>query len=154
MVASVNDDGLTIKQEAFARAYFETGNAAEAYRTAYDTEPNAMDSWIYVEASQLLDHPKITTRLKQLQEEAKKLSLYTVSQAYDELEAARLLAHGEANPSAAVSAINSKMKLFGLEQPAKKRIEHTSPDGSMSPVSPADVTKEAVDELRKLLEGG
>ena len=27
---------LTIKQEAFARAYVETGNASEAYRLAYD----------------------------------------------------------------------------------------------------------------------
>lgn len=27
--------GLTIKQEAFCQAYIETGNASEAYRTAY-----------------------------------------------------------------------------------------------------------------------
>lgn len=26
---------LTIKQEAFCQAYIETGNASEAYRTAY-----------------------------------------------------------------------------------------------------------------------
>ena len=29
---------LTIKQEAFARAYVETGNASEAYRRAYNAE--------------------------------------------------------------------------------------------------------------------
>ena len=29
---------LTIKQEAFARAYVETGNASEAYSRAYNAE--------------------------------------------------------------------------------------------------------------------
>lgn len=142
-----NDDGLTVKQEAFARAYFELGNAAEAYRIAYDTNENARDGWIYVEACQLLDNPKISSRIKGLQKEAKDLSIFTVSQAYSELEDARKLAMQEKNPSAAVGAVDKKMKLFGLEQPAKKRIEHTSPDGSMTPKAPADVDSNLVTAL-------
>ena len=46
----MSGDRLTPKQEAFARGYFETGNAAEAYRRAYDADENARDNWIYVEA--------------------------------------------------------------------------------------------------------
>lgn len=143
----MNDKPLTPKQEAFARAYFETGSGAEAYRTAYDTEPNARDDWIYVEASQLLDNPKIALRLQELQAQAAQLSIFTVTQAYKELEEARMLAHGEGNPSAAVSAVNAKMKLFGLEQPAKRRIDVVSTDGSMTPKASESVDSALVQAL-------
>ena len=115
-------DGLTPKQEAFARAYLETGNAAEAYRQAYDVAENARDNWIYVEACQLLDNPKIALRLQALQDEAARLSVYTVKAAYDELEEARKLALATDNPGAAVSAITAKIKVFGLDRPRKVEI--------------------------------
>ena len=35
---------LTAKQEAFARAYVETGNASEAYRRAYNAENMKQES--------------------------------------------------------------------------------------------------------------
>ncbi len=115
-MAGTTKDELTAQQEAFCLAYLETGNAAESYRRAYNTEPNARDNWIYVEASQLLDNPKVALRLKLLQDEAAKLSLYSVKAAFDELEDARQLAKTSNNPSAVVSAIAQKMKLFGLEK--------------------------------------
>lgn len=125
---------LTTKQEAFALAYLETGNAAEAYRRAYDVDPSKQaNSWIYVEACQLLDNPKIALRLKALQEEAAKLSLYTVKAAFDEYNDAMELAKKVGNPSAAVSAINGKVKLFGLDQPTKVIQDNTSSDGTMTP---------------------
>jgi phage terminase small subunit len=113
-------DDLTPKQEAFALAYVETGNAAEAYRRAYDVEPTKQsNSWVYVEASQLLDNPKVALRVEALQKEAERLSLYNVKAAFDEYEAARKLAADVKNPSAFVAAINGKVKLFGLDQPTK-----------------------------------
>lgn len=115
-MAGITADELTAQQEAFCLAYLETGNAAESYRRAYNTAPNARDNWIYVEASQLLDNPKVARRLNRLQDEAAKMSLYSVKAAYDELELARKLAHKTENPSAAVSAVVGKMKLFGLEK--------------------------------------
>jgi len=118
--------GLTQKQEAFALAYVETGSAAEAYRTAYDVKAATQHSTIYSAASHLLADPKIATRVAELQAQAAKLSLYTVKAAFDEYEAARKLAM-EDNPSAAVAAINGKVKLFGLDRPA--RVEHTGKDG-------------------------
>ncbi|WP_290688399.1 MULTISPECIES: terminase small subunit [unclassified Haematobacter] len=120
---------LTEKQEAFALAYFETGNAAEAYRKAYDVAENARDGWLYVEACQLLDNPKITLRLERLREEAERLSIYTRRAAMDEYEKARQVAESALNPSAMVSAINGKVKLWGLEVPTKARIEHTGKGG-------------------------
>ncbi|KAA9370921.1 terminase small subunit [Ochrobactrum quorumnocens] len=124
---------LTPKQEAFALAFFETGNAAEAYRRSYDVSENAKDQWIYVEACQLLDNPKITLRLQELREHAERHSIYTRQQALDEYETARQLAVKTANPSAVVSAINGKVKLFGLEAPVKTKVDLSSSDSSMKP---------------------
>jgi phage terminase small subunit len=128
------DPKLTPKQEAFALAYVETGNAAEAYRQAYDVRAATKHSSIYVAASKLLDNPNITERIAALQKQAADLCLYTVKNAFEEYEAARKLAMDEkqANPSAAVAAVNGKVKLFGLDRPTK--LDHTSSDGTMTPI--------------------
>jgi phage terminase small subunit len=122
---------LTPKQEAFALAYVETGNAAEAYRRAYDVRAATQHSSIYVAASKLLDNAKIMQRVADLQKQAADMCLYTVKDAFTEYEIARQLALQVENPSAAVSAINGKVKLFGLDQPQK--VDHTSSDGTMTP---------------------
>lgn len=119
--------GLTQKQENFALFFVQTANAAEAYRRAYDVADDAKDSWIYVEAFQLLDHPKIAPRIEELKEKAKERSEFTVFKAIEELEEARTLAMGEAQASAAVSATNSKVKLLGLDKP--RRVEVGGIDG-------------------------
>jgi len=117
---------LTAKQEAFALAYVETGNAAEAYRRAYDVRAATQHSTIYSAASRLLADSKICARVAELQDQAASLMMYTVKDAFEEYEAARKLAMSEAasNPSAAVSAVNGKVKLFGLDQPSK--VDHTT----------------------------
>lgn len=136
---------LTEKQEAFALAYVETGNATEAYRRAYDVAENARDSWIYVEAAQLLDHPKIAPRIVELQELADKVASYSLKRAADEYEAARELAMAEKNASAAVSAITGKVKLFGLDKP--QVIQHTGKDGG-----PIKTEATVSDDLRSVLD--
>ena len=136
---------LTEKQEAFALAYVETGNATEAYRRAYDVADNAREGWIYVEAAQLLDHPKIGPRIEELQALATKLAGYTLRNAADEYEKARELAMAEKNASAAVSAINGKVKLFGLDKP--QIIQHTGKDGG-----PVQIETTVSDDLRQALD--
>lgn len=120
----MTDKPLTQKQEAFALAYVETGNAAEAYRRAYDVRAATQHSSIYTNASKLLDNTKVMQRVQQLQDEAAQMCLYTVKDAFEEYETARQLALQENNPSAAVTAVNGKVKLFGLDQPSK--IDHTT----------------------------
>ena len=134
-------DELTQKQEAFALVYVETGNAAEAYRRAYDVKAATLHSTIYSAASRLLADPKISARVSQLQEQAAELTLYTVKQAFEEYEVARQLALQEANPSAAVSAINGKVKLFGLEAPSKTKTTLEGPDGGPVQFVIRDMTK-------------
>lgn len=121
-------ESLTPKQEAFCLAYVETGNAAEAYRRAYDVKALTKHSTIYVAACELLKNPKISVRVAELQDHAKELCLYTVRQAAEEYESARLLANEKQNPSAAVAAVTGKVKLFGLDQ-HKQTLEVTGKDG-------------------------
>lgn len=142
------DDGvLTDKQEAFALAYVETGNATEAYRRAYDVAADARDSWIYVEAAQLIDHPKIAPRIQEILAQAKLLSAFTISNALDEYEEARVLAMKLGAPAAAVSATSGKVKLFGLERP--KRVEVSGPNGG--PIQSEDISEARLIEQAKRL---
>lgn len=117
---------LTPKQEAFCLAFLETGNAAESYRRAYDVAPDAKNGWLYVEACQLLDHPKIALRLKSLKDQAERLSIFNLAAAMEEFEEARKLAQSGGNPAAMVAATNGKVKLFGLDRPG--RVEISGPD--------------------------
>lgn len=143
---------LTPKQEAFAVAYFETGNAAEAYRRAYDVSDAARDPWIRVEACQLLDNPNISLRVLELQDQAAKLSMYTLKAAADEYEEARLLAMKGGNASAAVSAITGKVKLFGLEAPTRHKAEVSGPNGG--PIRVEDASAAVMAALARKHDAG
>ena len=80
---------LTPKQETFAMAYVETGNASEAYRMSYDVSPETTESSISVEASKLKNTPKITLRILELQELAQERHSITIDSLTDELKKAR-----------------------------------------------------------------
>lgn len=147
---------LTDKQDAFALAYVETGNAAEAYRRAYDVSESARDGWLYVEACQLLDNPKVALRIEELQAQAQRLSIYTLGKAIDEYEEARNLAIKLENPAAAVSAINGKVKLFGLGQPSRVLAEVSGKDGGpiQHEATVSDDLRQALDAIAGKITGG
>lgn len=56
---------MTPKQEAFARAYVETGNASEAYRRAYNAENMSPDA-IKVNACKLLKSANVALTVAKL----------------------------------------------------------------------------------------
>lgn len=60
---------LTPKQEAFLRAYLETGNAAEAYRRSYDIKKMSAIT-VSKRACELLAHGGIAGRLAELRKQA------------------------------------------------------------------------------------
>lgn len=138
---------LTPKQEAFCQAYIETGNASEAYRTAYAADKMKPES-INVNASKLLASAKVALRVDELRQAHLERHKLTVDDLIAELEEARLAALGAETPqsSAAVGATMGKAKLLGL---GKVIVDNISSDGSMSPK--ADLTdeqlKEALQEL-------
>lgn len=104
---------LTLKQEAFCRAYIENGgNASEAYRSAYNagkTKPEA----IHANASKLLKNTKVALRIEALQRKHAERHDITVDDLVNELEEARTLAKEVGQPGAAVSATMGKAKLLG-----------------------------------------
>lgn len=122
---------LTLKQEAFCQAYIETGNASEAYRTAYAAEKMKPET-INVKASELLANGKITVRVAELRGEIKDRHNVTVDSLIAELEEARQAALAAETPqsSAAVAATMGKAKLVGLD---KVVVDNISSDNSMTP---------------------
>jgi len=122
---------LTPKQEAFALAYVETGNASEAYRRAYSAG-KMKTAVIAVKASELLAHGKVSVRVAELQAGHVERHKLTVDDLLRELEEARnaALTAETAQSSAAVAATMGKAKLLGLD---KQIIDHRSGDGTMSP---------------------
>ena len=85
-------DKLTPKQEAFAMAYAESGNASKAYKAVYNVNDNASDNSINVEASKLRNTPKITLRILELQELVRERHSITIESLSKELEVARIIA--------------------------------------------------------------
>lgn len=108
---------LTGRQEAFCKAYIETGNATKAYRLAgYSTKASAKS--INEAACKLLKNAKVIPRLAELRAPAIERHNITVDSLVIELEAARIAALGAETPqaSAAVSATMAKAKLLGYDQ--------------------------------------
>ena len=123
-------DKLTPKQEAFAMAYVESGNASKAYKTAYNVNENTSDNTISVEASKLKNTPKITLRILELQEFAQERHSITIDSLTKELEQARKTAQEAGQASPMVAATMGKAKLHGL---LTEKTELSSPDESMKP---------------------
>lgn len=107
--------GLTPKQEAFALAYVETGNASEAYRRAYNAGKMKPET-VNRTAKEQLDNPKIAARLAELKAAHVERHEVTVDDLIRELEEARSIAMaGERQqPAAMVAASMGKAKLLGL----------------------------------------
>ena len=130
---------VTQKQEAFARAYVETGNASEAYRRAYDAARMKPEA-IHVNASKLLADTKVALRVDALQEKHAKRHDITVDRITEMLLEDRTLARSNDQPAAAVSATMGIAKLHGLIIDRSKVELATHED--------------ALTELRKLAAGG
>lgn len=123
-------DTLTPKQEAFAMAYIESGNASEAYRMCYNVSPDTTESSIWVNASKVKNNDKVALRIKELQELAQERHSITIDSLTDELEQARKTAQEAGQSSSMVSATMGKAKLHGLLTDKK---EITSPDETIKP---------------------
>ncbi len=76
---------LTPKQEAFVRAYVETGNASEAYRQAYPRSKNWKPESVHRKAHELLGNVKIMSRLDEFRRPALKKAEVTEERVVNEL---------------------------------------------------------------------
>lgn len=123
---------LTPKQEKFCSLYIELGNASEAYRQAYDAA-KMQPATINVKASQLLAQDKIAVRVGELRAQHAERHVMTVDRIRDMLLEDRAFARKMETAAAAVSATMGLAKLYGH---LRDKVEHTSPDGSMTPKEP------------------
>ncbi|CAI2936255.1 terminase small subunit [Aminobacter niigataensis] len=130
---------LTVKQEAFALAYVETGNASEAYRRSYEVGADTKPESVWQAASRVLADVKVSSRVKELQQEARDLVMVSVGTLTQELEEARAHAmKDEKGASAAVSAIMGKAKLHGM---LVEKAEVTGKDGAPLTSTVDDLSK-------------
>ncbi|CAM8272214.1 terminase small subunit [Morganella morganii] len=108
---------LTVKQEKFCQAYVETGNASEAYRSAYSAD-KMKAATVNSKAYELLNNGEITVRVAELQQEHRTRHNITVSDLLRELEEARKAALTAETPqsSAAVAATMGKARITGLDK--------------------------------------
>lgn len=105
---------MTPKQEAFALAYVETGNASEAYRQAYDVGEDTKPQVVWNEASKVLANRYVSVRVMELQQAAQERTLVTVESITAELDQARDLAAQLDQPAAMTGAVMGKAKVNGL----------------------------------------
>jgi phage terminase small subunit len=104
---------LTPKQEAFCLAYTKTGNASEAYRQAYDASEMSAAA-VEVEASRLLNHPKVTLRLASVQEKEEVKALLSLEEHMQQLRELRDRAVALGQMSAAIRAEVKRGELRGF----------------------------------------
>lgn len=67
-------EGLTAKQEAFAKAYVETLNASEAYRRAYPGSEKWTPKALHSKASAMLAKDRVAGRVAELQAKTKQIA--------------------------------------------------------------------------------
>ena len=113
MTAGSEKPKLTVKQEKFAQAYIETGNASEAYRQAYNAEKSSPEA-IWVNASKLLANAKVALRVAELQMQAQERHEVTVDMIRSEIDEARDMAKKDGKTSDMLTASRDKAKLYGL----------------------------------------
>jgi len=138
---------LTPKQERFCAVYLETGNATEAYRSAYDTSA-MLKSTVWRKAKELIENGKITARLAELRApvvEAAQITLAGHLQTLGELRD-KAIAAGKYGP--AIQAEIARGRASGLYV---ERTELSGPNGgpihAVADVS--DAVKRAVEEVHR-----
>lgn len=109
---------LTAKQEAFAQGIADGLDQASAYRAAYDAE-NMSDLAIYVEASRIMDNPKVALRVKELKDALAEKVLWTREMSVKALVQTFKTSSG----SVKVAAVKELNAMHGYNEPSKLQID-------------------------------
>lgn len=104
---------LTPKQEKFCIEYLQGGNAAEAYRRAYDAA-NMKPETVFNSAYKLMDHAGVKARIQELRDGAAQKAMVTLESHLADLARLRDLAEEDGQFSAAITAEISRGKAVGL----------------------------------------
>jgi phage terminase small subunit len=106
------ENGLTLAQELWCMRYVESGDAKEAYKQAYGSEPTSKQLTALIELPAAIKRVSVlyNQRVAVMQNSAR----VDVDLLVRELEQARQIAIQEREASAAIAATMGKAKLHGL----------------------------------------
>lgn len=130
---------LTAKQEAFCVQYVKLGNASEAYRVVYDAS-NMKPDTVNRAAKQLLDNPKIATRLSEIRGPAVVAAQLTLKEHLDDLRRLRNAAEQDLKWGAAITAEVARGKASGLYVERQEVSSTVNLKGDVT-IAPADAYK-------------
>ncbi len=118
---------LTAKQESFVELLTQGTSQASAYRGAYETQ-NMSDKTVWEEASRLRRHPKVSTRILELEKEKEdRRRLQAVSREEKVLNELERIAFGDGPVAGKLKAMELLGKHIGFFTPKKESaIERTS----------------------------
>ena len=105
---------LTPKQETFCQAYVETGNASEAYRSAYPRARNWKPESVHRKAHELLGNVKVLARVEALKAEHRQRHAITVDSLVADLLRIRQAAEADGQLNVARQSVMDVAKLLGL----------------------------------------
>ena len=113
---------LNEKQNKFVMAWANCRKPIEAFKQSYDCS-NMNTNSIYVEASRMMKHPKITPWIEYIEQSTQKVAReelgYSIRDCFDEINEMKQIAlnccdkSGNPNVNAAIKAVELKGKLAG-----------------------------------------
>lgn len=126
---------LNEKQNKFVMAWANCRKPIEAIKQAYDCS-NMNSNTIYVEASRLMKHPKISPWIAYIEESSQKVAIeelnYSIRDCFDEVDEMKKIAlesldkSGNPNINAAIKAVELKGKLAGhFDKDNKEQVSGT-----------------------------
>ena len=120
---------LTAKQENFVELLTQGTSQTSAYKGAYDTQ-NMSDKTVWEEASRLRRHPKVSTRILELETEKEaRRRLQAVSREERVLNELESIAFGDGPIAGKLKAMELLGKHIGFFTPKKiSEIERSSDD--------------------------
>jgi hypothetical protein len=136
---------LTPKQEKFAQSIADGMTQADAYRLSYNAA-NMSDAALHVEASKLMDNPKITHRLSELRSKLEKKALWTREMSVQALAQAYKMAQSKGNASGMTGAIKELNAMHGFNEPTKHEL--SGPNGGPMDIAAIQITLVKPDESK------
>lgn len=138
------DNGLTEKQDIFAREVAKGSTLIDAYKAAYDTS-NMKQGTMYSEASKLADHPIVSERIRHLMELRSKRTHALDAMRIRQHVFDRLMAESVDMDNPAASRVRS------LELLGKIDIVQMFREPKEAPVPTEESVKDLQDKLRGML---
>jgi len=109
---------LTDKQEKFAQCIADGMTQADAYRSAYP-QSNMKENALYVQASRLLDNPKVRLRVQELRKAIENKQLWTREKSVRALLGAYRVAQERNNSTGMTAAVKELNAMHGFNAPTQ-----------------------------------